>query len=101
MLRRRGFIVSGSHSEVSDDEVLERIDASLSSSMDSFVRLYREIDGSAVDLASVGHALYAAGGKRLRAQLFYWGWRAAAGPDCAEVIDLAVAFEILHLFALV
>ena len=42
-----------------------------------------------------------AGGKRLRPAFCYWGWRAAGGTDCPEIITAAAALELLHASALV
>jgi geranylgeranyl diphosphate synthase, type I len=42
-----------------------------------------------------------AGGKRLRPAFCYWGWRAARGADCPEIITAASALELLHASALV
>jgi geranylgeranyl diphosphate synthase type I len=42
-----------------------------------------------------------AGGKRLRPSFCYWGFRAAGGPDCDEIVRLTTAFELLHTFAIV
>ncbi len=44
---------------------------------------------------------FMAGGKKLRAMFLYWGWRAAGGPDCDEVIGAASAMEFLQACALV
>ncbi|WP_262402370.1 polyprenyl synthetase family protein [Actinomadura sp. CNU-125] len=41
------------------------------------------------------------GGKRLRPLLCYWGWRAAGGADCAEIVRAASALEIFHAFCLI
>ncbi|GAA4356183.1 polyprenyl synthetase family protein [Angustibacter luteus] len=41
-----------------------------------------------------------AGGKRLRAAFCYWGWRGAGGPDCAEIVQAATAFELFQAAAL-
>jgi geranylgeranyl pyrophosphate synthase len=41
------------------------------------------------------------GGKRLRPAFCYWGWRAAGGADCPEIITAASALELLHASALV
>ncbi|WP_426560784.1 polyprenyl synthetase family protein [Angustibacter sp. McL0619] len=40
------------------------------------------------------------GGKRLRAAFCYWGWRAAGGADCAQIVHAAAAFEIFQAAAL-
>ena len=36
------------------------------------------------------------GGKRIRPQLCYWGWRGAGGEDCDEIISAAAALELCH-----
>ncbi|MEV5586622.1 polyprenyl synthetase family protein [Nonomuraea pusilla] len=36
------------------------------------------------------------GGKRVRPQLCYWGWRGAGGDDCDEIISAAAALELCH-----
>ncbi|MFG1704926.1 polyprenyl synthetase family protein [Nonomuraea sp. M3C6] len=36
------------------------------------------------------------GGKRIRPQLCYWGWRGAGGGDCDEIISAAAALELCH-----
>ncbi|MEW9549915.1 polyprenyl synthetase family protein [Nonomuraea sp. NPDC050783] len=36
------------------------------------------------------------GGKRIRPQLCYWGWRGAGGDDCEEIIKAAAALELCH-----
>ncbi|HUR04002.1 MAG TPA: polyprenyl synthetase family protein [Nonomuraea sp.] len=36
------------------------------------------------------------GGKRIRPQLCYWGWRGAGGDDCEEIISAAAALELCH-----
>ena len=40
------------------------------------------------------------GGKRLRAAFCYWGWRAAGGADCAQIVQAAAAFEMFQAAAL-
>jgi geranylgeranyl diphosphate synthase type I len=36
------------------------------------------------------------GGKRVRPQLCYWGWRGAGGGDCEEIIRAAASLELCH-----
>lgn len=43
----------------------------------------------------------AAGGKRLRPAFCYWGFRAAGGKHCQEIVLAASSLELLHTFALV
>jgi geranylgeranyl diphosphate synthase type I len=42
-----------------------------------------------------------AAGKRLRPAFCYWGWRAAGGQDCPEILATAAALELLQASALV
>jgi geranylgeranyl diphosphate synthase type I len=42
-----------------------------------------------------------AGGKRLRPSFCYWGFRAAGGEHCDEIVRAAAALELLHTFAIV
>jgi geranylgeranyl diphosphate synthase type I len=50
-------------------------------------------------LAAIGDLL--AAGKRLRPAFCYWGWRAAGGEDCPEILATAAALELLQASALV
>lgn len=50
-------------------------------------------------LAAIGDLL--AAGKRLRPAFCYWGWRAAGGQDCPEILATAAALELLQASALV
>ena len=50
-------------------------------------------------LDAIGELL--AGGKRLRPAFCYWGWRAAGGADCPQIMAAASALELLHASALV
>jgi geranylgeranyl diphosphate synthase type I len=45
--------------------------------------------------------LVAAGGKRIRPAMCYWGYRAAGGGDERRIIRAAAALELLHTFAIV
>lgn len=45
--------------------------------------------------------LVAAGGKRIRPALCYWGYRAAGGEDERRIIRAGAALELLHTFAIV
>lgn len=45
--------------------------------------------------------LVAAGGKRIRPAMCYWGYRAAGGEDEPRIIRAAAALELLHTFAIV
>jgi geranylgeranyl diphosphate synthase, type I len=45
--------------------------------------------------------MIAAGGKRLRPTVCYWGFRAAGGTDGEPVVRVAAALELLHTMALI
>jgi geranylgeranyl diphosphate synthase, type I len=45
--------------------------------------------------------LVAAGGKRIRPAMCYWGYRAAGGEDDLRIIRAAAALELLHTFAII
>lgn len=58
-------------------------------------------DGWDRALVSAVADLVLADGKRLRAALCYWGWRAAGGPPSEDPIAAAAAMELLHGLALI
>ena len=45
--------------------------------------------------------IVAAGGKRLRPAVCYWGFRAAGGRDGEPIVRVAAALELLHTMALI
>jgi geranylgeranyl diphosphate synthase type I len=53
------------------------------------------------DLMSPAADLVLGDGKRLRAALCYWGWRAAGAADADPAVAAAAAVEMLHGFALI
>lgn len=61
------------------------------------------LDEVSPDVGSLVEPLgeFMAGGKKLRAMFLYWGWRAASGADCDEVIGAAAAMEFLQACALI
>ncbi|MCP3800642.1 polyprenyl synthetase family protein [Allokutzneria sp. A3M-2-11 16] len=81
--------------------LVTRIDAALARSMERFCRVGGHSAAEMLDLVSALTRVTAAGGKRIRPQLFYWGYRAGGEPDRPEVIELATAIELFHVFALV
>lgn len=82
----------------------ESFERDLQSRLDEFVRertrILREVDRSLSTLAEVACASVT-GGKRIRASLCFWAWRAAGRPHTAEVVDAAAALELFHAGALV
>jgi geranylgeranyl diphosphate synthase type I len=59
------------------------------------------IEPEALPLLDELEAIVSAGGKRLRPRFCYWGYRAAGGDDCAEIIRTGAALELLHTFAMI
>ena len=79
--------------------------SSLKSEIDALIYSFLEERRSAVPEASALideiSRVVSAGGKRLRPSFCYWGFRAAGGPECEEIVRLTTSFELLHTFAIV
>jgi geranylgeranyl diphosphate synthase, type I len=89
-----------------NEHPLDRADlrARVAKALDAFLVSQRPmLDGISEDIAPVAEAIaeFVDGGKRLRPAFCYWGWRAAGGPDCDEIISAAAALELLQACALV
>ncbi len=87
-----------------DAAALSRIRQGVSSALEEFVGRQHDVLAAIGDdmlpwLRTVSELL--SGGKRLRPAFCYWGWRAAGGVDCAEILTAAAALELLHASALV
>ena len=85
---------------------LDRADlrARVAKALDAFLVSQRPaLDGISEDIAPIAEAIaeFVEGGKRLRPAFCYWGWRAAGGPDCDEILAAAAALELLQACALV
>lgn len=82
------------------DAVDARLDALLQDRDAELVALHEDLGVGAQQLRTFLH-----GGKRLRPQFCWWGWRAGGGrdtlQDCAPVIRVAAALELLQACALV
>lgn len=68
------------------------------------------LETATADLVNIGPDLlplastlrtFTTGGKRLRAQFCYWGWRAAGGADNDGIIHAAASLELLQACALI
>ncbi|WP_086820744.1 polyprenyl synthetase family protein [Allokutzneria sp. NRRL B-24872] len=81
--------------------LVARIDDALARSMESFCRVSGSSTPEMLDLVNALTRVTSAGGKRIRPQLFYWGYRAGGEADSPETIELATAIELFHVFALV
>ncbi len=89
---------------ISDPARLEEIRSGVGAALTSFLARQQMIlrgVGNDLDpcLAAIGDLL--AAGKRLRPAFCYWGWRAAGGQDCPEILATAAALELLQASALV
>ncbi|WP_246148085.1 polyprenyl synthetase family protein [Nonomuraea turkmeniaca] len=71
-----------------------RIDQHLSGFLETWRALVSDPDVEAAYGVLNGFVL--GGGKRIRPQLCYWGWRGAGGDDCDEIIRAAAALELCH-----
>lgn len=78
-------------------ELVERVDRELKRSLQERKVALPEASEMLVEL----ERLLGAGGKRLRPAFCYWGFRAAGGSDCEEIVRAAASLELLHTFALV
>jgi geranylgeranyl diphosphate synthase, type I len=88
----------------SDPARLGLIRAEVAAALERFLRGQHDV------LAAIGDDLVPwlrvmsellSGGKRLRPAFCYWGWRAAEGPDCPEILAAAACLELLQASALV
>ncbi|WP_327587393.1 polyprenyl synthetase family protein [Nonomuraea sp. NBC_00507] len=71
-----------------------RIDQHLSGFLETWRAIVSDPDVEAAYGVLNGFVL--GGGKRIRPQLCYWGWRGAGGDDCEEIIRAAAALELCH-----
>src|SRR5215469_528481 len=83
---------------------LGRIRTEVARALEKFLARQRETLGAVGDdllpcLDAMEQLL--AGGKQLRPAFCYWGWRAAGGQDCPEILATAAALELLQASALV
>jgi geranylgeranyl diphosphate synthase type I len=97
-----------------NEEFLHRVDARMAEVVDDLDRVWTDELGSpgAVvdiladrDLPELLRGLVRTGGKRIRPSMCLWGWVAAGGEredrGAAEVLQVATALELLHIFALI
>lgn len=79
------------------DELRARID----SAIERYLAERRAAIPEATDLIDEIERVLTAGGKRVRPLLCYWGFRAGGGNDDQRIVRAAIAFELLHTFAIV
>lgn len=79
---------------ITSDLLAPRIDDRLAGFLDDWRPPVSDPDVAAAYQLLVDFIL--GGGKRVRPQLCYWGWRGAGGEDCDEIISAAAALELCH-----
>jgi geranylgeranyl diphosphate synthase, type I len=80
--------------------VAERVDDALRAFLDDQIYRYPHTEWPTV--LQVAAQFLLDGGKRIRPQFCYWGWRGAGGDDDQQaIIDVAASLELLHSFALI
>ena len=77
------------------------VDAELEAVFDGERRAASALHPMATILVDEIARLVAAGGKRIRPALCYWGYRAGGGDDGRPIVLVCAALELLHTFALV
>jgi len=82
-----------------DLSVTERVDRTLREFLDDQIYRYPHTEWPSVIQVTASFVLN--GGKRLRPQFCYWGWRGAGGEDEQAIIDVGASLELLHAFALI
>lgn len=83
--------------QLDDERLISLVDAEL-------VRFLNERRDNLTDAAPLIDEmlrLVGAGGKRFRPSFCFWGFRAAGGPHCEEIVRAAASLELLHTFAIV
>ena len=78
-----------------------RVDEELRTFLDRRQAEVADADPRAAPLVDELIRLVAAGGKRIRPAMCYWGYRAAGGGDDRRIIRAAAALELLHTFAII
>jgi geranylgeranyl diphosphate synthase, type I len=82
------------------DDVRTRVQKSLDEFLAAQQARLAAMDDDLVPVVAAVSALLT-GGKRLRPAFAYWGWRAAGGPDCDEIITAVSSLELLQACALI
>jgi geranylgeranyl diphosphate synthase type I len=82
-----------------DLAVTERVNRTLRNFLDDQIYRYPHTEWPSVLQVAASFVLN--GGKRLRPQFCYWGWRGGGGDDGQTIIDVGASLELLHAFALI
>jgi geranylgeranyl diphosphate synthase type I len=77
-----------------------RVAAEVASSINSHISIMDEVNPE-LSFLTESLSQMMAGGKRLRPAFAYWGFRAAGGQDCEEILKAATALEFLQACALI
>src|SRR5262249_9060271 len=84
------------------ESVVTRVDAVLADFLDERAASLAEVGPELDPIAEAARTLVLDGGKRLRPQFAYWGWRSVNGPDVPNdgLITAAASLELVHACAL-
>jgi len=82
-------------------DIRRRVDEELRAFLDRRRAEMAGADPRAAPLVDELIRLVAAGGKRIRPAMCYWGYRAAGGEDDRRIVRAASALELLHTFAII
>lgn len=80
---------------------LESLRASFDHLLGDFLSTAKSTSEGASDLIAEIEGVLHAGGKRIRPLFCYWGFRAAGGTHCEEIVRMAASLEFVHTFAIV
>lgn len=80
---------------------IESLSRAVDDELHRFLASKRRAQPEAAPMVDEIARLVQAGGKRLRPQFCYWGFRAAGGGHSASIVAASAALELLHTFAIV
>jgi len=78
-----------------------RVDPLLEDYFKRKIRQAKKIDPLAAETIEMIADFTLAGGKRIRPTLVYYGYLAAGGRDCPEIVEASMGIELLHSFLLI
>lgn len=84
-----------------DTQALDRLRVRFDEVLDTYLKERRASLPDARALLDEIERALAAGGKRLRPALCYWGFRAAGGDPSEDILRASASLELLHTFAVV
>ncbi|NUR57809.1 MAG: polyprenyl synthetase family protein [Catenulispora sp.] len=77
------------------------VDEALAEFLASRRRQWTQSRSGPAFMLAAAHDYVLSPGKRIRPKFCFWGWRAAGGPTCAEIVRAAASLELFHSFCLI